>query len=45
MKISKNPLRSQAKNIIFNVYRKIKDEVDVNQTQSSILKRVVELTG
>lgn len=45
VKMSKKPLWSQARNIVYNVYRKISEEEGVNQTQSLILERVVELTG
>lgn len=43
--MSKKPLRSQARNIVFNVYQRILDEQGAEQTQSSILSHVQALTG
>nr|XP_012552002.1 uncharacterized protein LOC105842596 [Bombyx mori] len=43
--MSKKPLRSQARNIVFNVYQRILDEQGTEQRQSSILSHVQALTG
>ncbi|XP_045784178.1 uncharacterized protein LOC123880225 [Maniola jurtina] len=43
--MSKKPFRSQARNIVYNVYQKICAEEDKDQSESSILKRVQTLTG
>nr|XP_021207674.1 uncharacterized protein LOC101742907 [Bombyx mori] len=41
----KKPLRSQARNIVFNVYQRLLDEQGAEQTQSSTLSHVQALTG
>ncbi|XP_045784542.1 uncharacterized protein LOC123880459, partial [Maniola jurtina] len=41
----KKPFRSQARDIVYNVYQKICAEEDKDQSESSILKRVQTLTG
>ncbi|XP_028035268.1 uncharacterized protein LOC114246780 [Bombyx mandarina] len=43
--MSKKPLRSQARNIVFNFYQRILVEQGAEQTQSSILSHVQALTG
>lgn len=43
--MSKKPLRSQARNIVYHVYLQVCEEGAENQSQSSVLKRVQTLTG
>lgn len=42
--MSKKPLRSQARKIVFNVYQRILDEQGAERTKSSILNHEQALT-